>query len=303
MRTTRTVSAVLVVAFAVALVGCSDDNVLDPNALTADQQAISDLIATTPEFEHDVVSHAIPDTTGGLAAAVNGDYYWWREYTSVDRQMTINTYPADTLTEDPAYAELTLTSTYGGQFHIVHRDTAGVYTHTTKALTDVFTQGARFEQRFEVTSENRGWVHTHLTNIVGGSNPTTLSIDRADITPTQSEAHQYTPESMDALYPGSDKMLVNEGEDVSMLVQTGTGMNDVYLHDWYLGNSTREQFVNHEMGFYGHSLTTPSSLTSAQVRRQHVFDVIAPDVIEGSAAYDAIIWAIPYVVDVSGTPN
>jgi hypothetical protein len=303
MCTTRTVSAVLIAAFAVALVGCSDDNVLDPNAMTADQQAISDLIAAAPEFQHDVVSHAIPDTTAGLAASVTGNHYWWREYTSVDRQMTITTYPADTVTEDPPYAEVTITSTYGGQFHIVHRSAEGVYTHTTKAMTDIFTQSARFERRAPVGTQYRGWQPVELSNIVGGSNPTTLSIDLVAISPAESEYRHYTPDNIHVLFPGSEKMVLNGDEEVSMLVQTGTGTNDVFFHDWYLGNSTRTQFSNNEVGYYSHSLTTPSSLTSAQVRRHHVIDVIAPDVIEGDAAYDAIIWAIPYVVDISGTPN
>ena len=44
MRTTRVLYLLAMVVLVAALLGCSSDNIVDPDALTPDQQAIQDLV-------------------------------------------------------------------------------------------------------------------------------------------------------------------------------------------------------------------------------------------------------------------
>ena len=92
MRTTRVLFTLAMVALVAALLGCSSDNIVDPDNLTPDQQAIEGLVNQLPEFEHDVLSHSVPDTTAAAvvaSAAATERYFWWREYTSTERDVSV----------------------------------------------------------------------------------------------------------------------------------------------------------------------------------------------------------------------
>jgi hypothetical protein len=307
MRSTKVLITVGLVALVAVFAGCSDDgsNVVDSNNLTLDQQAVADLINLSSEFQHDVTSHVVPDTTATTVrsgAAVVEGRFWWRTYSSVNRQLTIDTYPADSLnTYD--YADVSIVSTYGGTFHVVHRDTLGVYSHSTQAISDVFTQNGRFEQWFSEATANRGWVRTELSNIVGGSNPSALDIQVLSIDAETSTDKFYTAADFATLYPTASKLTLDESEQINLMAQSGLGTNRLFRHDWATGTASREELTNQDLGFYSNTHITPTALTSAQSQRLLVLDVIAPGVIESGATYDALIWAVPYAVNIGGTPQ
>jgi hypothetical protein len=306
MRSAKVLITIGLVALVAVFAGCSDDsNVVDSNNLTPDQQAVADLINLSSEFEHDVVSHVVPDTTSttvrGGAAAPEGRF-WWRTYSSVSRALSIDTYPADGQNAYD-YADVSVVSTYTGTFHVVHRDTLGVYSHSTQAISDVFTQTARFEQWFSEATANRGWVRTELSNIVGGSNPSTLDVQVFSVDAETSVDKFYTTADFATIYSSVDKLTLSEDEQVNLFAQSGTGANRLFRHDWATGTASREELANQELGYYSNTHTTPTALSSAQSQRLLVLDVIAPGVIESGATYEALIWAIPYVVDNGGSPQ
>ena len=306
MRSTKVLITIGLVALVAVFAGCSDDsNVVDSNNLTPDQQAVADLINLSSEFEHDVVSHVVPDTTSTTVrggAAVPEGRFWWRTYSSVSRELTIDTYPADSANAYD-YADVAVVSTYTGTFHVVYRDTLGVYSHSTQAISDVFTQNGRFEQWFSEATANRGWVRTELSNIVGGSNPSTLDIQVFSVDAESSADKFYTTADFATLYATANKLTLAEDEQVNIFAQSGSGTNRLFRHDWATGTATREEMVNQELGYYSNIHTTPTALSSAQSQRLLVLDVIAPGVIESGATYDALIWAVPYVVGNGGNPQ
>jgi hypothetical protein len=305
MRTARVLFILGLAALFAAFVGCSDETkVVNDGGLTPDQQAITDLVNLSPEFQHDIVSHAVPDTGATLApgAAVPEARFWWRQYATFDRQVTVNTFPADDQ-HTFAHADVTVKTTCAGTLNVVHRDTNGVYTHTSQAISDVFTQYGTFEQWFSNTSPNRGWQCTQMSNILGGSTTTALDLSTLNVNPATSPDRMYASADFMALYVPSTRMDLQENEVVNLWAQSGTGSNRLFRHDWADGLATRVELVNQDFGFYTDLLTTPSSLTTAQAQRCLVLDVIAPGVIETGATYDAIIWAVPYVVHVGGDPQ
>ena len=312
MRTTRVLYLLAMVVLVAALLGCSSDNIVDPDALTPDQQTIQGLVNQSPEFEHDVLSHSIPDTTAVAAvasAAAAQSYFWWRQYTSTDRLVSVSIHAPD-ISNPNVTADVGVTTTFNGLFHIVHRDTSGAFTHTTKSLTDVFTQTGRFEQTGLETDPNRGWVNTEITNIVGGTNPTTLSVMTFSILPETHPTHpnvDYTAANFATAYDPADLLVLDQGEQVNLWLQSGTGTNDAFHHDWYIAGASREMITNMDLGFYANQHNAPTALSSADADRYMVLDILAPGVIDGAAGYDALIWAVPYSVDLGqgggGTPN
>jgi hypothetical protein len=283
----------VVVAVALAAIaGCSDDKPLNP--VTQNEAAISNLIAGNSVFEHDVVSHVVPDTTAGAGA----DVFWWREYATADAATDFTFHAADVDVSYP-YAVVTLTTTYTGNLHIVNRDGAGNYTHTTKALTDVFTQSAQFEQQLSVSDPDRGWVLTKISSIVGGSVPSTLTIDNAAFDASVSPDINVTPTDMTSLYAPGSRYSLQVDEQVSIIIQSGSGVNDGWLHDWYGSGVETAPLINQDLGFYSQQVNTPASLTAADAERIFVIDVLGDGVIDGDAPYEAKIWAVPYLVDVT----
>lgn len=295
MRTHRVLFAVTLAVLVGIFAGCSDDKGVN-SGQTLDQQAIANVINTSSAFEHDVVAHDVPDTTAVVAGVES--YFWWREYTAVNRQLTIDVQPADSTHTDP-YASVSVATTFTGALHIVHYSAADVYTHSTKLLVDVFTQNASFEQQLSVDSPNRGWVQTEMSNIVGGSVPTTMTINTLNIDAAQGDDRLYTDQTIADPYVTADQMVLGLDENVNIWVQSGAGTNRVFRHDWSDGSATREELTNLELGFYSQQMTTPTTLTLAQAQRHMVIDVIAPDVITGPAAYDARVWAVPYAVNLN----
>ena len=82
---------VLVIAFAAivtCIASCSDESVVN-NPVNPDEAAIGEIISASLEFEHDLVSHAIPDTTASSLAAAEERYFWWRQYTSAARTVDV----------------------------------------------------------------------------------------------------------------------------------------------------------------------------------------------------------------------
>jgi len=142
MRTLRVFIVLGLVALIAAFVGCSDEaKVVNEAGLTPDQQAVTDLVNQAAEFQHDVVSHTVPDTTatavsGASGAAAPEARFWWRQYTSASRQVTVNTHPVD---QDHTYpwSDVTVRSTFSGFLHIVRRDSTGDYTRASQPITDV----------------------------------------------------------------------------------------------------------------------------------------------------------------------
>lgn len=305
MRTVQVLFIIGLVALIAAFAGCSDDTkVVNTGSLTLDQQAVTNLVSQSPEFEHDVVSHSVPDTTATLApgAAAPERWFWWRQYASRTREVTVSTFPADSSNPYP-YANVTASTTFDGSLHVVHRDSNGVFVHSSQAISDVFNQNARFEQWFSETSPNRGWQRTQISNIVGGPSPTALDLNTLSVDPTTSSDHLYTSQDFTNLYAVATKLTVQENELVNLWAQSGTGTNRVFRHDWAEGQASRTELINQDYGYYSEAHTTPSSLSSAQVERHLVIDVIAPGVIESGATYDAIIWAVPYTILVAGNPQ
>jgi hypothetical protein len=306
MRTTRVLIIFGLVALIAAFVGCSDDKkVVNTGNLSLDQQAITDLVNLSSEFEHDVVSHSVPDTTAATlapTAAATERWFWWRQYTSRDRQVTVTTFPADSVHTYP-HADVTVSTTFTGSLHIVHRDINAVYVHTSQPISDVFTQTARFEQWFSETSPNRGWQRTQISNILGGSSSTTVELLTVNVDPATSSDRMYNNETFMDLYDVANKLDLEENEQVNLWAQSGTGTNRLFRHDWAAGQATRVELTNQDFGFYSDVTTTPSALSSAQAERHLVIDVIAPGVIETGATYDAVIWAVPYLIHVLGTPQ
>jgi hypothetical protein len=305
MRTLRVLIVLGLVALIAAFVGCSDETkVVNEGGLTLDQQAVTDLVNQASEFEHDVVSHAVPDTTATLApgAAAPEARFWWRQYSARNRQVTVNTFPADV---DHTYprAEVTVQTTFTGFLHVVHRDTGGAYTRTSQAISDVFTQYATFEQWFSDMSPNRGWQCTQISNILGGPESSSLDIATVDVNPATSEGRLYSSESFMTQYNPTTRMDLQENEQVYLMAQSGSGTNRLFRHDWADGQAARVELSNQDLGFYSDNLTTPTPLSAAQAQRHLVIDAIAPGVIESGATYDAIIWAIPYVINTGGDPN
>jgi len=299
----RFLFAFLMVAFAAALIGCSDDQIVNPGTVAdLDEAALTAIIDASGDFQHDVVSHAVPDTTASLAAAVTEQYFWWREYTSSARTIAFEFFAADSMHNYP-YATAAITTTFNGQFHVVHRDTMGVYTHTTKSLVDVITQKAQFEQMFSETSPNRGWILTDVTNIVGHSEPTTRSIANLNLYPATSPNSSFFNATFMDFHQPAQKPLFELNENVNMMIQSDDGTNVVYRHDWYIGGASRTEVINQDFGFYSDAMTTPTTLTSAEAARVLVIDAIADGVINGSAPYNAYIWAIPYAVNLGGMPR
>ena len=300
MRTTKVLILVGLVALIAAFAGCSDDEmVVNTGNLTPDQQAVTNLVNQSSEFEHDVVSHSVPDTTATLApgAAAPEGRFWWREYTTRNRVVTVNTYPADVNHTYP-YADVTVRTTFSGSLNVVYRDTNGVYSRTSQAIADVFTQYGRYEQLFSDTSPNRGWQLRQISNILGGSNPTALEITTVAVNPATSADRQFSSQDFMNLYDVASRMTLEQDEVVRLMAQSGAGSNRLFRHDWSTGQVTRVEFVNQDFGFYSDAHTTPTSLTSAQAERHLVVDVIAPGVLESGATYDAIIWAVPYHINV-----
>lgn len=283
----------VVVAVALtAIVGCSDDKPLSPAMLN--EAAISNLMAGNSVLEHDVVSHLVPDTTAGEGAQT----FWWREYATTVGSTDFTFYAADQTVAYP-YAVVTLTTTFTGDLHIVNRDGSGNYTHTTKTLVDVFTQSAQFEQQLSATDPDRGWVMTKFSNIVGGSAPSTLTIDNVTFDASISSDINVQPAQMTALYAPEARYSLQVDEQVSIIMQSGSGTNDAYLHDWYGSGVETAGMINQDLGFYSQQVSTPATLTAADAERIFVVDVIGDGVIDGSAPYEAKIWALPYVVDVA----
>lgn len=302
MRSNRFLFAVLAVLFIAIFAGCSSDKVIQAVPLTADQQAISDAMALLTEFNHDVVSHAIPDTTAGLAASAAAQYFWWREYTSNTPTLSIVVNTADTQNPNP-WADVSLSTSYSGLFHVVYRDNAGAYTHTTRTITDQFNQTARFEQTGLVTGPNLGWTLVLVSNIVGGSNPTSLTISSLYVLPSTSSAHYYDALTFDDLSSLVSLIVLETDEQVNVTVQSGAGANRVFRHDFYASGVTRAELTNVDLGYYTQGLNTPTALSTFDANRVMVMDVIAPGVIDGSATYESIIWAVPYRINVSGAPS
>lgn len=300
MRTTKVLILVGLVALIAAFAGCSDDEmVVNTGNLTPDQQAVTNLVNLSPEFEHDVVAHSVPDTTATLApgAAAPEGRFWWRDYTSRNRVVTVVTYPTDVNHTYP-YADVTVVTTFSGSLHVVYRDTNGVYSRTSQAIADVFTQYGRFEQLFSDTSPNRGWQLRQMSNIVGGSNPTALDIATLGVEAATSTDRTFSSQDFMNLYDVTSRMTLEQNESVHLMAQSGTGNNRLFRHDWTTGQVTRAEFVNQDFGYYSDAHTTPTSLSSAQAERHLVIDVIAPGVIESGATYDALIWAVPYHINV-----
>jgi hypothetical protein len=298
MLTNRFLLSALAVLLVAGVVGCSDDTPTG-TALTPDESAIVDLVSGASVFGHDVVSHLVPDTTAGAGAQT----FWWREYTTSDAQTDFEFFDADQQVAYP-YAVVTLTSTFSGNLHVVDRDAGGVYTHTTKALVDVFTQTARFEQQFLETSPNRGWVLAAISNIVGGSSPSTLSIDNVTFDASTSPDVALTSGAMSTLYPLANRYTLEIDEQVSVILQSGSGVNDSYLHDAYAADITTFAMSNQDYGWYSLQVNAPTPLTTADAQRTLVIDVLADGVVDGATPYDAKIWAVPYVVDLGGgAPN
>jgi hypothetical protein len=295
------------VAFLILLVavfaGCSDDNnPLNTDNQTPDQQAIAGLIDLSPEFQHDVLSHAIPDTAASLAAAVSEQYFWWRQYTTNERTLTINTFPADSA-DDYDYADVEVVSTFSGLFHVVHRDTSGAFSHSTRPITDTYTQTARFERWNPEVSENRGWAPAEISNIVGMSSPSTMAIRTLNIDPTQTADVMYDAADFVTTYSVGELLTLETDELVRFWVESGSGQNRVFRHDWYASAVSRSEMTNMDLGYYTTQMTTPTALSSFDAARALVIDVIAPGVIDGQAAYDAVIWAVPYAIEAAGTPQ
>lgn len=298
MLTNRFLLSALAVLLVAGVVGCSDDKPTG-TALTPDESAIVDLVSGASVFEHDVVSHLVPDTTAGAGAQT----FWWREYTTSDAQTAFEFFDADQQVAYP-YAVVTLTSTFSGNLHVVARDAGGVYTHTTKALVDVFTQTARFEQQFLETSPNRGWILAAISNIVGGSNPSTLSIDNLSLDAESSQDVGYSAATISQRYPYVSRWTLDIDEQVSVILQSSSDVSDSYLHDAFATGVTLYPMINQDLGFYSQQVSTPASLTTAENQRILAIDVLADGVVDGATPYDAKIWAVPYVVDLGGgAPN
>ena len=293
MLTNRFLLSACALLLLAAVVGCSDDTPTG-TALTPDESAIVGLVSGASTFEHDVVSHLVPDTTAGAGAQT----FWWREYATSDAQTDFEFFAADQQIAFP-YAVVTLTSTYSGNLHVVSRDAGGAYTHTTKALVDVVTQTARFEQQFLVTSQDRGWVLTAISNIVGGSNPSTLTIDNLTFDASTSQDVSLTSSSMTTLYPLVDRYTLEVDEQVSVILQSGGGINDAYLHEAYSADVTTLALDNQDFGWYSLQVNAPTPLTTAEAQRIIVIDVLADGVVDGATPYDAYIWALPYVVNLA----
>jgi hypothetical protein len=293
------VSLIVVFAAVIAsLAGCSDDNVVN-NPVNPDEAAIGEIIGASSEFEHDVVSHSVPDTTAASLAAAVERYFWWRQYTSATRTVDVEFIAADSAIAYP-HATASITTTFTGQLHIVHRDTADAYTHSTKPVVDVVTQTATFEQRYAVDFSDRGWVRTELSNLVGYSQGSTLSIDALSLFPETSPDVSYTSADFADLHAPADRPTFGLDENVYIMVQAGDGTDRVFRHDWYSGGVSRTEATNQDFGYYSDQMLTPASLASGEAFRFILVDVIGEGVIDGSAAYTAYLWGIPYVVDAGG---
>jgi len=308
MRTLRVLIVLGLVALIAAFVGCSDEaKVVNEGGLTPDQQAVTDLVNQAAEFEHDIVSHSVPDTTatlvsGATGAAAPDARFWWRQYTGTNRRVTVNTFPIDQEHTYP-YSDVTVRTTFTGFLHIVHRDSSGGYTRASQPITDVFTQYATFEQWFSASSPNRGWRCTGISNILGGPESSDMDIVSLHVNPVTSQDRFYDSQNFMTIYDPTTTVSVEEDETVYLLAQSGTGTNRLFRHDWSDGQAVRVEMANQDLGFYSDGFATPASLSTAQTRRHFVVDAIAPDVIELGSAYDAIIWAIPYNVQTSGNPQ
>lgn len=305
MRTLRVLSVLGVVALTAAFMGCSDEaKLVNEGGLTADQQAVTNLVNQSPEFQHDVVSHTVPDTTATLVsgAAAPEARFWWRQYTGVSRLVTVNTFPADSEHVYP-YANVSVRSTFSGSLHVVHRDTAGAYSRSSQTISDVYAQTATFEQWFSTSSPNRGWRLTQISNILGGPEPTNLDISTLNVDAQTSDDKLYDSQTFMDPYPPASLLTLDADEQVYLMAQSGTGTNRLFRHDWSDGQATRTEMANQDLGFYSNDLTTPTPLSTAQARRHLVIDVIAPGVIESGATYDALIWAIPYQIETGGNPQ
>lgn len=304
MRTLRVMLVLGMVALIAAFVGCSDvTKVVNEGGLTSDQQAVTDLVNQSQEFDHDVVSHSVPDTTaslvGGATGAAADARFWWRQYSGHVREVTVNAHPADQNHTYP-YADVTIHTTFTGTLQVVHRDEAGSYTRSSQPITDVFVQYATFEQYFSATSPNRGWLCTEISNIRGGSEPSDLEFTSLNVHPAHSPERQFEEVDFTTLYNPAFRMAMEPDEQVYLMAQSGSGSNRLFRHDWTDGSASRVEMTNQDLGFYSNTLTTPTSLTAAQVQRFLVVDVVAPNVIEAGATYDAIVWAIPYLVASNG---
>ena len=97
--------------------------------------------------------------------------------------------------------------------------------------------------------------------------------------------------------------MLETDEQVNLVVQSGTGTNRVFRHDFYASTVLRQEMTNLDLGYYAQGLTTPTALSSFDADRVMVLDVIAPGVIDGSATYQSLIWAVPYRVKLSGAPS
>lgn len=305
MRTLRVLCVLGLVALIAAFVGCSDETkVVNEGGLTPDQQAVTDLANQSSEFEHDVVSHSVPDTTASLVSggAAPEARFWWRQYTGRAREVTVTTFPAD---QDHTYprSDVTIRTTFTGSLHVVHRDASGSYTRASQPISDVFIQYGTFEQYFSPSSPNRGWLCTQISNIRGGSESTNLDCTSLNVDPANSAERRFDEAEFMELYNPTARMSLQEDEQVYLMAQSGSGSNRLFRHDWTDGYATRVEMANQDLGFYSDALTTPTTLSTAQARRHLVVDVIAPDVIESGTTYDAIIWAIPYLIQTGGNPQ
>jgi hypothetical protein len=305
MRTLRVLFVLGLVALIAAFVGCSDETkVVNEGGLTLDQQAVTDLVNLAAEFQHDVVTHSVPDTTASLVsgAALPEAWFWWRQYAGANRQVTVNTFPAD-LEHTYPYAEVTIRTTFTGTLQVVHRDANDSYTRTSQPITDVFTQYATFEQWFSASSPNRGWQCTRISNILGGPESTDLELAWVNVDPSTHAERRFDEADFMALYNPTARISLDENEQVYLAAQSGTGSNRLFRHDWADGQATRIEMTNQDLGFYSDALVAPASLSTAQTQRHLVIDAIAPGVIESGATYDAVIWAIPYLVQTGSIPH
>jgi hypothetical protein len=303
MRNHRVLFVAVLILLVGVYAGCSDDNnPLNTDNQTPDQQAIQGLIDQSSEFQHDVLSHAIPDTNASLAAAVTEQYFWWRQYTTSERTLTINTLPADSA-NDYDYADVEVVSSFSGLFHVVHRDTSGAFSHSTRTITDTYTQTARFERWNPETAANRGWAPAEISNIVGMSSPSTMAINTLNIDPATTPDVMYSAADFTDPYSVAQLLTLETDELVRFWVESGSGQNRVYRHDWYNTGVSRSEMTNMDLGYYTTQMTTPTALSSFDAARALVIDVIAPGVIDGQAPYDAVIWAVPYAIEAAGTPQ
>jgi hypothetical protein len=142
-----------------------------------------------------------------------------------------------------------------------------------------------------------------ISNIVGGSSSTALSIDNLAFDASTSQDVNVNESAMSTLYPLADRYTLEIDEEVSVILQSGSGINDAYLHDVFASDVSTLVLTNQDLGFYSQQVNAPTPLTTAEAQRFIVIDVLADGVVDGSAPYDAYVWALPYVINMGGPAN